>query len=94
MGDAAETVAVSLEKICERYRRLYGGVVYDVLEGLGLPNQVLSHELGLETIAEGVERADSEAYLQTIGCRFGQGFRYAAAMPVSEAVTWVYRPPE
>lgn len=45
MEDAAETVAVSMEKICDRYRRLYGGVVYDVLESLGLPNQVLSHEL-------------------------------------------------
>ncbi len=34
----------SLAGLCERYRRLYAGAVYDVLEGLGLPNQVLSHE--------------------------------------------------
>jgi regulator of RNase E activity RraA len=34
-----------MEEICERYLKLYGGVVYDVLENLGLPNQVLSHEL-------------------------------------------------
>jgi len=44
-SDGGEAVAMTLEKICERYRRLYGGVVYDVLESLGLPNQVLSHEL-------------------------------------------------
>lgn len=45
MADGSQTVVVSLENICERYLRLYGGVVYDVLESLGLPNQVLSHEL-------------------------------------------------
>lgn len=37
--------AVNMQEICERYRNLYGGVVFDVLESLGLPNQVLSHEL-------------------------------------------------
>lgn len=35
----------NLERICERYRRLYAGAVYDVLEHLGYPNQVLSHDL-------------------------------------------------
>ncbi len=33
------------EQICRRYRQLYAGVVYDVLEHLGLPNQVLTHEM-------------------------------------------------
>ena len=46
MADGApHTAAASMESICERYLRLYGGVVYDVLETLGLPNQVLSHEI-------------------------------------------------
>ncbi len=45
MADGAQTGAVSLDDICKRYLRLYGGVVYDVLESLGCPNQVLSHEL-------------------------------------------------
>lgn len=35
----------SMEDICERYKRLYAGAVYDVLESLGFPNQALSHEL-------------------------------------------------
>lgn len=39
------TNAANLEQICERYRRLYAGAVFDVLESLGLPNQVVSHEL-------------------------------------------------
>jgi len=45
MDQSAQTVTVNMQEICVRYRRLYGGVVYDVLETLGLPNQVLSHEL-------------------------------------------------
>src|SRR5208337_3085644 len=35
----------TLEEICERYKRLYAGAVFDVLEGLGYPDQALSHEL-------------------------------------------------
>jgi len=34
-----------LKQICERYKKLYGGPLYDVLEGMGLPNQVLSHQI-------------------------------------------------
>ncbi len=34
----------------------------------------LVHELGLETVAEGVERADQRAHLQALGCRFAQGY--------------------
>ena len=37
--------AVNLQAVCERYKKLYAGVVFDVLEGMGLSNQALSHEL-------------------------------------------------
>jgi EAL domain-containing protein (putative c-di-GMP-specific phosphodiesterase class I) len=40
----------------------------------------LVHELGLETVAEGVERADQRAHLQALGCRFAQGFFFARPM--------------
>jgi 4-hydroxy-4-methyl-2-oxoglutarate aldolase len=33
------------DDISERYKRLYAGAVYDVLEGMGYPNQALSHRL-------------------------------------------------
>ena len=36
---------LNLEDISERYKRLYAGAVYDVLEAMGYPNQALSHEL-------------------------------------------------
>ena len=35
----------SMAEICERYKQLYAGLIFDVLESLGYPNQVLSHEL-------------------------------------------------
>ena len=35
----------NIEEICERYKKLYAGAVFDVLEGLGYPDQALSHEL-------------------------------------------------
>lgn len=35
----------NLEQICARYRHLYAGVIYDVLEHLGYPNQVVAHEV-------------------------------------------------
>ncbi len=51
----------------------------------------LSARLGLEQVAEGVEDKETEDLLRRLGCRYGQGYRYAAAMPVDQAVTW--RPP-
>src|SRR6266498_841687 len=40
----------------------------------------LVHELGLETVAEGVERADQRAHLQALGCRLAQGFLFSRPM--------------
>jgi 4-hydroxy-4-methyl-2-oxoglutarate aldolase len=31
--------------ICDRYQQLYAGLVFDVLESMGLPNQAVSHEI-------------------------------------------------
>jgi regulator of RNase E activity RraA len=45
MNLSSGTDAANLEQICKRYRRLYAGAVFDVLESLGLPQQVVSHEL-------------------------------------------------
>src|ERR1700684_607449 len=36
---------LKLDDISERYKHLYAGAVYDVLEGMGYPNQALSHHL-------------------------------------------------
>lgn len=36
---------ISMESICERYKQLYAGLVFDVLEVMGLAHQALSHDL-------------------------------------------------
>jgi 4-hydroxy-4-methyl-2-oxoglutarate aldolase len=46
---------VGLVEVCERYKRLYAGAVYDVLEEMGYPNQALSH--ALVAIAPGMKLA-------------------------------------
>jgi EAL domain-containing protein (putative c-di-GMP-specific phosphodiesterase class I) len=66
------------------------------VDGLGLGNAdahtlvkaiiSLATSLQLEVVAEGIERTDQRGELQTMGCRFGQGFLYS--VPVgSEALT-------
>ncbi|MGH2556606.1 MAG: putative bifunctional diguanylate cyclase/phosphodiesterase [Actinomycetota bacterium] len=40
----------------------------------------LVHGLGLETVAEGVERADQRAHLQALGCHLAQGYYFARPM--------------
>ena len=44
----------------------------------------MGEELGLETIAEGIETEQQEALLKGLGCKFGQGFRYGRAVPAHE----------
>ncbi len=36
----------------------------------------LGADLGLEIIAEGIETAEQEAALRTLGCKAGQGYRF------------------
>jgi len=45
MESTTNTAILNMEEICERYKRLYAGAVYDVLESMGYPNQALSHHL-------------------------------------------------
>jgi hypothetical protein len=45
MDSTIATPNASMAEICERYRQLYAGAVYDVLEQMGYPDQAVSHEL-------------------------------------------------
>jgi diguanylate cyclase (GGDEF)-like protein/PAS domain S-box-containing protein len=49
----------------------------------------LSEALGLSPIAEGVEAEDDARLLQTLGCRFAQGYLFARPMPEHEATAWL-----
>ncbi|MDR0703014.1 MAG: EAL domain-containing protein [Azoarcus sp.] len=44
----------------------------------------LSASLGLETVAEGVERGEQEQFLRDENCQFVQGFRYSRPLPAAE----------
>ncbi len=41
MAEKTWDYGMPLDELCQRYRQLYGGPIYDVLERRGLPNQVL-----------------------------------------------------
>ena len=45
----------------------------------------LAHTLGMEVIAEGVERADQLAQLMGMGCDMAQGYYFARPLPPEEA---------
>lgn len=52
----------------------------------------LAESLGLDTVAEGVETEEQRRRLLRIGCRFGQGHRFAPATPpesVPELLGWL-----
>ena len=55
-------------------------------ESAAITNSIvhLAHSLGLETVAEGVEGADQEAYLRKLNCTYVQGYYYSKPLPVDE----------
>jgi len=40
----------------------------------------LGHDLGLETVAEGIETREQEQLIRDLGVDFGQGFLYSAPL--------------
>jgi diguanylate cyclase (GGDEF)-like protein/PAS domain S-box-containing protein len=49
----------------------------------------MSRDLGLETIVEGIETAEQEAFVAALGCPAAQGYRYGKPMPLDEIVTFL-----
>jgi diguanylate cyclase (GGDEF)-like protein len=47
--------------------------------------KTLTSHLGLILVAEGVEKAEQAAYLETIGCEYAQGFFYAKPLETEKA---------
>ncbi|WP_072619364.1 two-component system response regulator [Spirulina major] len=45
----------------------------------------LGHNLGIETIAEGIETAHQLAHLRALGCEYGQGYFFARPLPAAAA---------
>ncbi|MFN8020138.1 MAG: bifunctional diguanylate cyclase/phosphodiesterase [Acidimicrobiales bacterium] len=51
----------------------------------------LAHNLGLTTVAEGVDSTDASNKLVSMGCDLVQGYLIARPMPLDEAVRWLDR---
>jgi EAL domain-containing protein (putative c-di-GMP-specific phosphodiesterase class I) len=52
-----------------------------------LPSLIsLCHELGYQSMCEGVETSEQVEFLSHTKCRFGQGYFYGKAMPLSEVL--------
>ena len=51
----------------------------------------LAEVLGIDIVAEGVETEDQRERMADIGCRFAQGYLFAAPMPVAEFGGWLDR---
>lgn len=51
----------------------------------------MAEQLGLETLAEGVETAGEHAMLAQLGCGHVQGFGIARPMPLSDTAIWIER---
>jgi len=50
----------------------------------------LAHELGYETLAEGVEIEAQRARLESLGCTLLQGFLFSKALPLIECETYIH----
>jgi diguanylate cyclase (GGDEF)-like protein len=46
----------------------------------------IAHNLGYETLAEGVETEEEAAFLRELGCQYGQGFLYGKAMMMEDLI--------
>ncbi len=48
----------------------------------------LAGNLGLETLAEGIEKEAHLEALSKLGCRYGQGYLFSAPLPAEDARHW------
>ena len=49
----------------------------------------MANNLALETVAEGIERAEQAIFLRDYGCRLAQGFLYSPALPSREMESYL-----
>ena len=49
----------------------------------------LAHELDLSIVAEGIEDAETDSWLRSLGCDIGQGFFHARPMPLDALIDWL-----
>ena len=48
----------------------------------------LAHDLGMESLAEGIDAERQAQMLLQLGCRNGQGYLFAKPLPLEDFVLW------
>ena len=48
----------------------------------------MAKRLGIDVIAEGVSTPEQVGILRDLGCRYGQGYLWAKAMPLPELIAF------
>ena len=49
----------------------------------------MAHQLGIETIGEGIETQEVFDFLQCFGCTYAQGFYFSAPLPLADFLTFL-----
>ena len=75
--------------------RCFVGDIDTVEQGQELVNAVIvmSHALGLEVVAEGVETEAQLAFLKSVGCDYLQGYLIAKPMSKDKLKKWMNESP-
>lgn len=75
--------SANMEQICERYRRLYAALIFDVLEHLGFSFQTVSHEIA--PLDPGMKLAGPAFTVKgTMTCEKNQEVRYRRLAMIKE----------
>jgi sensor c-di-GMP phosphodiesterase-like protein len=65
-------------------------IAQDAASSIVAPHIIeMAHELGVEIVAEGIERDEQVEYLVRRGVQYGQGWLFAKAMPYRELLPWL-----
>ncbi|WP_429494454.1 EAL domain-containing protein [Paraburkholderia youngii] len=65
-------------------------IAQDAASSIVAPHIIeMAHELGVEIVAEGIERSEQVEYLVRRGVQYGQGWLFAKAMRREELVAWL-----
>lgn len=68
---------------------VHGAHARDDLRAIVVPSLDMARQLGMETVAEGVEDLDDWRFMRASGCDVAQGWFVARAMPADRLVEWV-----
>ncbi|WP_233835952.1 EAL domain-containing protein [Paraburkholderia sp. ZP32-5] len=65
-------------------------IAQDAASSIVAPHIIeMAHELGVEIVAEGIERDEQVEYLRSRGVQYGQGWLFAKAMRGTELAVWL-----